>query len=406
MPVKDYSTTAGNNTAISGINIAENCPAGNLNNALRQALADLRSYANSAEWFEYGDGDGTATITYVSGTSFTIAGADVTSAWHAGRRVKASGSSTGTIYGIVASSSFATNTTVNVTWDSGSLQNESLTVWLGILSATNGAVPPASTTAKGTVELATTAETLSGTDATRAVTPDSLSAYWEKGSDIASAAAISIGEGGYFHVTGTTTITDIDFAIDKAGRMAWLIFDGVLTLTHNATSLILPTGANITTAAGDACLVASEDGSDNVRVPVYVRKDGTPVGSSVATQSDMKTATDTAKIVTPGRAQYHPGVAKAWAAVTISGGTPSLAASYNVSSVTDNAAGTTTINFTTAFSAATYAVAGIPEDAGTNFDLWAVSANKTASSYRVVTAGGSTESVADTNFCLVFFGDQ
>jgi len=151
MSVKDYSTTANSNTAISGINIAENCPAGNLNNALRQALADLRLYANGAEWFEYGDGDGAATITYTSGTSFTIAGADVTTAWHAGRRVKASGSATGTIYGVVASSSFATNTTVNVTWDSGSLQNESLTVWLGILSASNGAVPPASATAKGVV---------------------------------------------------------------------------------------------------------------------------------------------------------------------------------------------------------------------------------------------------------------
>lgn len=293
MPVKDYSTTANGNTAISGINIAENCPAGNLNNALRQALADLRSYANSAEWFEYGDGDGAATITYASGTSFTIAGADVTGAWHAGRRVKASGGTTGTIYGAIASSSFATNTTVNVTWDSGTLQNESLTVWLGILSATNGATPPASTTAKGTVELATTTEALSGADANRALTPDSLAAFWEKGSDIASAATISIGEGGYFHVTGTTTITDIDFATDKAGRAAWLVFDGALTLTHNATSLILPTGANITTAAGDACLVVSEDGSENVRVPVYMRKSGRALAETAPVVAAKYVSTDT-----------------------------------------------------------------------------------------------------------------
>jgi hypothetical protein len=279
-------------------------------------------------------------------------------------------------------------------------------VWLGVLSATNGAIPPASATVKGMVELATTSETLTGTDAVRAVTPDSLAALWEKGSDIASAATISIGEGGYFHVTGATAITDIDFATDKAGRAVWLIFDGALTLTHNATKLILPGGANITTVAGDACLAISEDGSDNVRVPVYMRKDGTPVGSAAASQADMEAATDTAKPVTPGRAQYHPGVAKAWASVTFSAGTPSLAASHNVSSVTDNAAGTTTINFTTAFSAATYAVAGIAEDSATNFDIWGVTANKATGSYRVITAGGSTESTADTNFCLVFFGDQ
>ncbi len=293
MPVKDYSTTANSNTAIAGINIAENCPAGNLNNALRQTLADLRSYANGAEWFEYGDGDGSTTVTYLSGTSFTIAGTDVTGAWHAGRRVKASGSSTGTIHGAIASSSFATNTTVTVAWDSGSLQNESLTVWLGILSATNGAVPSASTTARGTVELATAAEVLGGTDAMRGVTPDGLAALWEKGSDIASASTISIGEGGYFHVTGTTAITDIDFAPDKAGRHAWLIFDGILTLTHNATTLILPGGANITTAAGDACLVVSEDGSENVRVPVYSRKDGGAAIPPVQVLTKSFTSSDT-----------------------------------------------------------------------------------------------------------------
>jgi hypothetical protein len=293
MSVKDYSTTANSNAAIAGINIAENCPAGNLNNALRQTLADLRSYANGAEWFEYGDGDGSATVTYVSGTSFTVAGADVTGAWHAGRRIKASGSSTGTIYGVIASSAFATNTTVTVIWDSGSLQNESLTVWLGILSATNGAAPPASATARGVVELATTTESLTGTDATRAMTPDALAALWEKGSDIASAGTISIGEGGYFHVTGTTTITDIDFATDKAGRHAWLIFDGVLTLTHNATSLILQGGANITTAAGDACLVVSEDGSDNVRVPIYSRKDGASAVPPIQVLTKSFTSADT-----------------------------------------------------------------------------------------------------------------
>lgn len=43
MPVSDYSTTPGSNTSISGINIAEACPAGNLNNAIRQLMADLKA---------------------------------------------------------------------------------------------------------------------------------------------------------------------------------------------------------------------------------------------------------------------------------------------------------------------------------------------------------------------------
>ena len=42
MAVDDYSTTPASNTTISGINIAENCPPGNLNNAIRQMMADVK----------------------------------------------------------------------------------------------------------------------------------------------------------------------------------------------------------------------------------------------------------------------------------------------------------------------------------------------------------------------------
>ena len=138
------------------------------------------------------------------------------------------------------------------------------------------ALPTADASTAGIVELATTTETLTGTDTTRAVTPDGLAALWEQGADVASAGTISLGEGGYFNITGTTTITDIDFATDKAGRKAWVKFAGALTLTHNATTLILPGGANITTAAGDTAEFVSE-GSDVVRCVAYTKADGTAV---------------------------------------------------------------------------------------------------------------------------------
>lgn len=124
------------------------------------------------------------------------------------------------------------------------------------------------------VSFASTTEQLTGTAANKASTPDSVAALWEQGSNIASAATISIGEGGYFHVTGTTTITDIDFDADKAGRLAWLEFEGALTVTHSASTLILPGSANILTAAGDVLLVVSE-GSDVVRGLVFMRKSAT-----------------------------------------------------------------------------------------------------------------------------------
>ncbi|MDL2285703.1 hypothetical protein LJB93_03055, partial [Desulfovibrio sp. OttesenSCG-928-F07] len=41
MSIKDYSTTADENTQINGINIAENCPPSGINNAIRQLMADV-----------------------------------------------------------------------------------------------------------------------------------------------------------------------------------------------------------------------------------------------------------------------------------------------------------------------------------------------------------------------------
>jgi hypothetical protein len=125
---------------------------------------------------------------------------------------------------------------------------------------------------------ASTSEVLTGTDATKGVTPDALAALWEQGSDVASAGTVSLDEGGYFNITGTTTITDIDFATDKAGRKAWVKFAGILTLTHGA-NLILPTGANIATAAGDTACFISE-GSDVVRCVAYTRASGAALVAS------------------------------------------------------------------------------------------------------------------------------
>ncbi|MEV5031652.1 hypothetical protein MRBLMC3_000835 [Sphingobium sp. LMC3-1-1.1] len=128
---------------------------------------------------------------------------------------------------------------------------------------------------------ASTTEVLTGADSSKLATPDAIAALWEQGSDVASAGTVSLGEGGYFHITGTTTITDIDFATDKAGRTAWVKFAGALTLTHNASTLILPGGASITTAAGDTACFVSE-GSDVVRCVAYQKANGQAVsgGSS------------------------------------------------------------------------------------------------------------------------------
>jgi microcystin-dependent protein len=49
MGFDSYSTTAGSNTSVAGISIAEGCPASNINDALRQIAADGRTAVNAVQ---------------------------------------------------------------------------------------------------------------------------------------------------------------------------------------------------------------------------------------------------------------------------------------------------------------------------------------------------------------------
>jgi hypothetical protein len=139
--IKDYSTTALTNTTVGGISIAEGMLPSNINNAFRAITADIREWYNDSQWVIYGDGDSTFTIAYGSGTTFTVASADVTTFYHVGRRVKAIAATPGTIYGTISATAFSTNTTVTVVWDSGSLSNEAVTIYVSVLSKTNDSIP-------------------------------------------------------------------------------------------------------------------------------------------------------------------------------------------------------------------------------------------------------------------------
>ena len=140
--IKDYSTTQANNTSLNGISVAEGMLPSNLNNAIRALMKNTRDWFNDAQWVEYGDGSGSFTATYVSATSFKIEGSDVTSIYHAGRRLKIIASTPGTIFGTITSSSFSTDTTIVVSFDSGSLSNEAISnVYIGALSKTNDSIP-------------------------------------------------------------------------------------------------------------------------------------------------------------------------------------------------------------------------------------------------------------------------
>lgn len=92
--------------------------------------------------------------------------------------------------------------------------------------------------------------------------------------DIVSAATTDIGalNTAVVRITGTTTITS--FGTNYNGPR-YVRFAGALLLTHNASTLILPTGSNITTTAGDrAILVPVGSPGSGWQVVAYQRGDG------------------------------------------------------------------------------------------------------------------------------------
>lgn len=93
---------------------------------------------------------------------------------------------------------------------------------------------------------------------------------WAAPVSVASASTCNIGlaASNLVTITGTTTITS--FGVIAAGVVRSITFSGELTLTHDATSLILPGGANIITIAGDTAVFQSHGGG-NWRCTNYQR---------------------------------------------------------------------------------------------------------------------------------------
>jgi hypothetical protein len=130
----------------------------------------------------------------------------------------------------------------------------------------------ASNTAIASIDITgTTGKVKDGDNAIRAAMAQIITMEG-KGTAVASAATLTLtGPERYFHITGSTgPITDIDFTDAVDGRWAWLIFDSTPTLTHNATTLVLPGAANIVAAAGDSALFV-QDSSDNIICLAYIR---------------------------------------------------------------------------------------------------------------------------------------
>jgi len=103
---------------------------------------------------------------------------------------------------------------------------------------------------------------------------------------VASATALPLikGDHAFVDVTGTTTVTSI--ASVGVGERTILQFDGALTLTHHATDLVLPNGANITTASGDYAEFLEYASGDWVCIN-YQRASGAPA-VAIKPESDVE----------------------------------------------------------------------------------------------------------------------
>lgn len=126
---------------------------------------------------------------------------------------------------------------------------------------------------------------------------------------------------------------------------------------------------------------------------------------AVATQAEAESAASLVTAVTPGRQQYHPSAAKFWHRTTYAAGSPTLQASFNVSSLSDTGVGALTVNFTTAFSSANYASFATSELSASSSDAYDESFTHTTGS--VVQRHFEGAALADpTSTQGVGFGDQ
>lgn len=249
--VSDWSVTPNSNDNVGGINIAEGCAAANLNNAIRTVMAQVKSYSLIAE---------PGVIYSAKNSDYTAVAVDKNTFFRF--------TSAATL-NLTAAATLLTNWHCWIMADGGNV-----TIDADGAETINGAATLVIDDGYSAFVMCTGAAFYAITFAPQDVAElklDALQPYIS----VASAATTDIGaiESQNVTITGTTTITS--FGTVAAGTIRDVVFSGALTLTHNATSLILPYGANITTAARES-LRAVSLGSGNWRVTEY-QKSALPV---------------------------------------------------------------------------------------------------------------------------------
>lgn len=118
----------------------------------------------------------------------------------------------------------------------------------------------------------------------------------------------------------------------------------------------------------------------------------------LATNAEAVTGTDTARVAPLSAMRHHPGVCKCWGLVTYSGGTPTVRASYNVTSISDTAEGRLTVTVADDFSSDYYAIVVTAEDSiGTARTCNVATGGRSAGSFQIYVMNLGGPSLTDPN---------
>jgi len=247
----------------------------------------------------------------------------------------------------------------------------------------------------------------------------------KKSTDIVAGATTDLGNADgnsvtVTHSSGTVAITSFGGASSlQAGTVMDVTFSisgGTLSLTHNATSMVIPGSANLSPLAnGDKLRVRkASDSSANWEVIGVTKADGSPLvaapDATETTKGIVEKATAAEAIAftadkyidgqrlqsafnATGNAPFY--ACRAWANFNGTG-TIAIRASGNIASITDNGTGSYSPNFITAMPDANYAVV----QGGITGSINIPQADKTTTSFRITTtliASGSGGASADQN---------
>lgn len=151
-------------------------------------------------------------------------------------------------YSLPAGNPVVTNTTISSTWANNTLNDIATALTQSI--AKDGQTVPTANLPMGGFKFTGLG---AGTGTGDSLRYDQLFSQGNP-TDIASAATVDIGSlfTNFINITGTTTITS--FGTNYNGPKM-VKFTGSLLITYNATTLVTPGNTNITTAAGDTCII-------------------------------------------------------------------------------------------------------------------------------------------------------